>query len=147
MRILSRLAFTLLLFFLSGCSSDPGEEILRVTSFDKRVDAVVLRYGGHATVGFRYELFIVPKGENVDGGNEVVGATRVEELKLHWKVDRFLEVHFDKGRIHNFQNMWSSPKMKDTSYVVEIRLMPNPDIRSLDDFDHPDFQGPGKEKN
>ena len=61
----------LMALVLVGCGG-PLEEMLRVTSPDKRVDAVWMRdSGGGATVSFSYQLFIVPTGGTPIRGHDV----------------------------------------------------------------------------
>lgn len=116
------LLVTSLLF--SGCDIVQKEEISRIKSPDAVVDAVLLRTNAGATTSFGYFLYIVPSGGKPMKDKEVLRADHVKNLKLYWKHPKFLEIHYDKGRICNFKNFWHAKNVQNYKYIVELRLMP-----------------------
>jgi hypothetical protein len=117
---------SLLLLFaiaLAACSTD-SEELWRITSSDSKVDAVLIRTGGPATVGFSYKLFIAPRGAKPDKRGELLLADRVKNLTAVWQKPRKLELHYDEAWIYSFSNFWHSKDVDDFKYVVELQLVP-----------------------
>ncbi len=117
---------------VAGCSTQESSETLsRVTAPDSIVDAVLVRYGGDATVTFSYEVYIVPRGAAVPGHEfSSFGATDVTGLKLIWEAPRILGVEYSQAAIYQFRNAASSRDIKVAGYTVELRLRPTSD-RSL----------------
>lgn len=113
----------LLAMVLAACSSD-YEEMWRVPSPDSKVDAVLVRTGGPATVGFSYKLFIVPRGTLPGKSGELLLADRVRNITAVWQKARKLELRYDEARIFSFTNFWHSKEIDDFKYVVELRLVP-----------------------
>jgi hypothetical protein len=109
---------------LAGCAS-PQEEVWRISSPDRRVDAVWVKVDGGATVDFSYNLFIVPFGGRPKNGTQVLVADRIKNLSVKWREPKRLEVIYDAARIFNFFNFWHDRDLDNYGYVVEIRLMPN----------------------
>lgn len=107
-----------------GCGTE-YEEISRVPSPDARVDAVLVRTaGGGATVGYGYNIFIVPRGQSPGRGEERLVADHLKNLTLLWQGPRQLEIRYDEARIFRFSNFWHSKDIDDFNYVVELRLSP-----------------------
>jgi len=48
-----------------------------------------------------------------------------------WLQPKLLEISYDKARIFQFSNFWSSSEVEDFSYVIEIKLAPNDSLWSL----------------
>lgn len=110
---------------LGGCAEpEPtSDEVARVASPDKKVEAILIKKNVAATVSTPYEIYIVPVGEKFEGEPSFRG-DKLEDLKLVWKEPRFLEIHYLKGRVFSFVNFWQSSKVENFTYVVELRLKP-----------------------
>ena len=107
-----------------GCASE--EEVSRLVSPDRRVDAVWVRdSGGGATVGISYLLYIVPTGRAPERGMQQLVADHIDNVTLRWREPRRLEVAYDQARIFNFFSFWQHRELDNFNYVVEIRLIPN----------------------
>lgn len=120
---LKYVAFLFLVGLLVACGTD-YEELWRVSSPDSRVDAVLVRTGGPATVGFSYRLFIVPKAASPGKSGEVLLADQVRNLAAFWRPPRTLELRYDEARIFSFSNFWHSKDVDNFNYVVELWLVP-----------------------
>jgi hypothetical protein len=121
--LLRRLPILLLVIVLAACSAD-SEELLRVTSPDSKVDAVLIRTGGPTTVGFSFKLFVVPRGVHPSKSGELLLADRVKNLTAVWQSPKRLELRYDEARIYSFSNFWHSKDIDDFKYIVELRLVP-----------------------
>ena len=116
------LAFTLATVI--GCGTS-YEEISRIPSPDGRVDAILVRAsGGGATVGFTFNVFIVPRGRSPVQGEERFVADHPKDLKVRWRAPRKLEIVYDEARIFQFRNFWHSKEVDDFKYLVELQLSP-----------------------
>ncbi|MEF8731479.1 MAG: hypothetical protein V5B40_06080 [Candidatus Accumulibacter meliphilus] len=102
----------LLLVFVAGVHFGPKEdfwrnreEVLRVASPVENIDTVLVETNGGATTSFGYEVYLVAKGENIEGKPRVAfvyGATRNENaygVNLKWRTPNLLSVEYyrDKG--------------------------------------------------
>jgi hypothetical protein len=114
-----------LVVLITACGSlaDDEEEITRVASPDRLVDAVLVQVGGGATVGFSYNVHVVPSGQSWQRGHQVLTADRYENLQLAWRDVRQLELCFDSARVFHFTNFWHSRDVQNFGYVVNIRLI------------------------
>jgi hypothetical protein len=111
---------------LASCiSNSDSQELWRVPSPDSRVDAVLVRIGGPAMVGFSYKLFIVPHGANPPRSGERLLAERVKNLTAVWREGKKLDLLYDEALIYHFTNYWHSKEMDDHKYIVELRLVPS----------------------
>ena len=81
--------------------------------------------GGGATVGFSYNLFIVPVGGRPKNGTEILVADRIRNVSVRWREPKRLEVIYDAARIFDFANFWHDRDLDNFGYVVEIRLIPS----------------------
>jgi hypothetical protein len=122
-RLLKRSPSILLVVVFAACSAD-SEELWRVTSPDSKVDAVLIRTGGPATVGFSYKLFVVLRGAHPRKSGELLLADRVKNATAVWQKPKKLELHYDEARIYSFSNFWHSKDIDDFKYVVEVLLVP-----------------------
>lgn len=112
--------FILILSFLTiftGCICE-SKEILRITSPDNRVDAVLEEINCHTTTPFVYRLYIVPKGASIQKSYLVFHADHLEDETIQWLAPKLLEIKYKYARIYKFTNHWL-PK-DDFNYVVEI---------------------------
>lgn len=107
-------AIPLLLLFVAGALFGPKEdfwlnreEVLRVASPAHNIDAVLVETNGGATTSFGYEVYLVAKGQNVEGKSRaafVYGATRNENaygVNVKWRNPNLLSVEYfrDKGTL------------------------------------------------
>ena len=105
-----------------GCSPVLVEK-QRIESPDRKVDAVVVEKQTDATVSTPTEIFLVPRGSKPSGEPQLRG-DRLEGLTVSWATPRLLVIKFTRGRIFNYTNFWQSTDVEKSSYVVEIRLLP-----------------------
>ena len=113
-----------------------SKELIRITSPDSLVDAVLMEnYGGGATVGFSYHIYIVKSGEKPEGRDEVLLANHIDSLYIIWRQNYFLEIHYKTAHILYFNNLWFSSSFGDRYYNVEIRLEPSSNSWSLSEKD------------
>lgn len=122
--IVHSLIFVFVFVGITSCGELPGEEIQRVTSPDKLVDAVLVERQTGATVATPIELYIVPSGRNWKGNAPVLRGDNLEGLQVTWQRPRFLEIHYKKGRIFSFTSFWHSADIQQFKYVIELRLVP-----------------------
>jgi len=115
---------------VAGCRRPPALEVVRVTSPDQVVDAVLVTRAVGATVSTPHELSLVLRGEAV-AGEPLLKGDRFEELAVRWREPRFLEVRYKKGRVFAFANFWHSERVQAFEYVVELRLRPTVDGFSI----------------
>ncbi len=132
---LRRIAFACL--FLAGLASPltmsfgirhyasmPPSEIARVTSPDRRFDAVVLkRQPPLKLMRVATEVYVVARGKTVGSKDSpIMIATRAQGVQGAWHGDRLLEIHYSSARVDGFTAMW--PPRTKTTPQVEIRLIP-----------------------
>lgn len=96
----------------------------RVSSPDRRVDAVILRTRGGATTGTSYQVHVAPRGEQPEIELKILTADHVApgELRVGWTSDRMLRISAGDSRIFQFKNFWMSREVDDFGYVVHVRL-------------------------
>ena len=107
------------------------EEIVRVSSPDGSLDAVMIRDNCGPLCSFGYSAFVVPRGEAApkDLNRAVFQAYDMMREMLTWKQERVLEIAYEKATISKFRNI-SHPfgefdrKEKNWEYRLEIRLAP-----------------------
>jgi hypothetical protein len=122
-RIFTQLILSIAMLGLAACSSD-SQEMWRVASPDSRVDAVFVRLGGPAMVGFSYKLFLVPHGASLPSKGERLLSERVKNLSVTWREAKTLDIRYDEALIYGFMNYWHSKEVDDHKYVVELCLVP-----------------------
>lgn len=98
------------------------EEICRLTSPDSLVEAVILKKGGDITVGFSYQIYIVPTGEKPINKTHIFFADNVDSLNIIWKKPKLLEIKYKNSRISYFQNFWRHKSFNNYKYYVYIEL-------------------------
>jgi len=128
-----RIAAVSVLCVLASCADEnvQGTEKARVSSPDGVVDAVLIVKETDATVATPSELYVVPKGTKPTKSAMIMRGDYFANVSLKWKEPRFLELHYDTGRVFTFKNFWQSAEVSNNSYVVEIRLKPMRDSFSL----------------
>ncbi len=126
------LIFILVLIFCS-CNntgsnlveSEPFKELKRISSPDKKVEAVLVETNGGATTSFGNSVFIVTAGKKIRQGDiaySVFTADHYQGVDIKWDTIRRLLISFDKARIFTFTNFWQTDKIDNWNYVVEIKL-------------------------
>ncbi len=116
--------------FIFGCSS-PAKEMQRVLSPDGQIEAILIARETGATVATPFELYVVPAGQDWSGYSPLMKGDKFDEINIVWQQPKLVEIRYKKGRIFSFANFWSSSKVQDHKYVVELRLIPS-DLKSLD---------------
>jgi hypothetical protein len=113
-----------ILFLLIGCSKiSPCEqsELLRVTSPDNRVDAVLLRINCGATTDYSYKIYIVPKASSTKKTNPIFVADKLDGELVKWSSTKNLLINYRQARIFNFTNFWHVRDLDNFNYIVSIR--------------------------
>ena len=118
------LLFCVCFNFISCTKFCSLEEVKRLTSHDNKIDAVIIKKNYGATSSYVYDLYVVPKGKNVDSKDAKFTADHIKELELIWLQDRLLQITYKKARIFHFSNFWQFKEVNNFSYVVEIQLNP-----------------------
>lgn len=116
--------FTFILFLLIGCSESSvceQSELLRVTSPDNRVDAILMRMNCGATTDYSYKVYIVPKTASTEKSNPVFVADKLDGELIEWSSPKHLLIEYRQARIFNFTNFWQSRDVDNFNYVVSIR--------------------------
>lgn len=124
---LSVITMLLLGIALVGCPAREGREIERHTSLDKVVDAVVVEPKSHATAPIMTDIYLVASGKNWKDEIPVITGDYIEGLRVQWERPRFLTIHYKKGRIRHFTNIWYTKDVQNFEYVIELRLVPETD--------------------
>lgn len=120
MYVLPSLLFAVVIFSQRTASV----EAQRVSSPDSRLDAVVVkREPGFSIEPDTYRLYLTRAGSRALG-DPFLEATNLEGLRVHWAEPKLLELSYSKACITAFRNQWSSTKVENGNYVVEIRLKP-----------------------
>jgi hypothetical protein len=99
------------------------EELTRITSPEKTLDAVLTRSSAGAMDSFHYNVYLVTPGVEVnDNSSYVFSATRATNLNISWNGNRSLLIEYDETRIDFFTNYYY-PYIQtkgDISYMVNI---------------------------
>lgn len=115
---LTRMArFWLIVILLAGCAPPPtaerppwGDEVSRVSSPDRTVDAVLLEENGGATVSFAYSIYLVSIGAKPASADRVAGlyaagrSDRAYGANLKWQGVDTLRIEFLKARKRRYFN-------------------------------------------
>lgn len=122
---------------LNEHADKPHTELKRITSPDKKVDAVLAEIevdSLNSNIPKGYAIYLVPAGESLDlqslyPDRKVFYANRIVDLDFSWKDREFLEIGYARGDIFEFQNNW----LMDKYCRVEIRIVPKSASYSLSD--------------
>lgn len=108
----------------AGCSEEKiaGNEILRLPSPDRVVDAVLIERNVGATVSTPAEIYLVADGKSPTKSDLILRGDRHEGLSLEWSRPNHLNIRFSKLRIFSFTNFWQSKSVQNFSYVVDVHL-------------------------
>ncbi len=134
MKTLKLLACLSFLSFISSCvGKTKGEsvsnpfikELKRISSPDKKVDAVLIEREGGATVANSNRVFLVLPGKKVtedDLDLSQFTADHTQNVDIEWEHNQQLLIKYEKARIFNFSNFWQAKEVEDWNHVVELRL-------------------------
>ena len=93
---------------------------------DRKVDAVLVKVSGNATVGFAHRVYVVLAGAPIDKRDLDIGlvlnADKVDRIDIKWIADKELVITYGQMRIFHFSNFWSTAQISERAYVVGIRL-------------------------
>jgi hypothetical protein len=87
---------------LPGCAS--RDEVSRVASPDRSLEAVLVEINGGATTSYGYDVYVVKKGSDLSWARSVMsayGAVRSEEaygLDLKWDTPEILAIQFLRAK-------------------------------------------------
>ncbi len=103
----------------SNGTSCESAEVIRTTSPDQIVDAVIEKTNCGATTSYSYRVFLT-KHEDELPENHVFLSDKTENLHIEWEQNKRLKINYDKARIFEFKNFWQSKNIDDFGYIVEI---------------------------
>ncbi|MDP9080353.1 MAG: hypothetical protein M3O71_23255 [Bacteroidota bacterium] len=122
----------LLIFVSASCNNgsitnEPVlSEIQRISSPDKKVDAVLVNADVDATTSTSSKIFTVKRGTKISRNDFQYAVFNSDHtnrmIKLSWAENKKLIVSFDKARIFNYTNFWESGDVDNYKYVVEVLL-------------------------
>ncbi len=112
------------ILWMTACTIDLTEQIERIASPDRVVDAVIVKSNGGATTSYAYSVHIVPVNGTLQKGHEIFKSDKVDALNVFWQEPCLLIIEYEKARIFSFQNFWSSREIQNFKYTVEIQLRP-----------------------
>ena len=117
-------------------------EIARLKSPDSSLEAVVVNYdpGGLGGTDNGILISIVPAGTKFE--NAEFSGEKLSGLSLRWINPNLLEIHYRKGRIFSFTNIFTKNNSSGSAFdsIVEIKLVKDGD-EVLDIYhDHGDQQ-------
>jgi hypothetical protein len=129
MKISFALLFSLFVSTFISCNITSTEtswkEIKRISSLDKKAEAVLIETDGGATSSFGNLVFIIVPGKKITQNDlkyAVFNADHYQGLDMHWEVNRQLVISYNKARIFSYTNFWNSDEIDNWNYVVEIKL-------------------------
>jgi len=97
----------ILALLVVACGPVPADEVARVSSPDRRVEAVLVEMNGGATTSFGCEVHLTEKGKTLgDRVARLYGAVRNAHAygaDLKWKSDTVLVVEFLEAREQTFE--------------------------------------------
>lgn len=108
---------------LAGCGKCglcEDSELLRTTSPDKLVDAVVSSRDCGATTDYVYRVYVFKAGSEPVENDVVFLADNVDDLNIHWQASKKLVISYKEARIFRFKNFWSSKEIDNFRYVVSV---------------------------
>lgn len=126
MKLISRrlVLFAVAFFLMVGCGNETlcdHTELLRITSPDNKVDAVLMRINCGATTAYSYKIYITPKGKSAEKSNPIFIADQLEGEIIEWYTSKHLTIRYKHARIFTFTNFWHSRDVDNFNYVVAIR--------------------------
>ena len=108
-------------------------EVLRITSPDSVVDAVLLGVGGTPRAPNYYALHLVPARQPVAWRDKPVLTVRrqSEDFSVRWRRPKLVDVRYTEALIADFRSFWRSRDVQNYFYLVEVRLTPLADSSSI----------------
>jgi hypothetical protein len=96
------------------------DEVVRITSPDGVLDAVVMRVNPAAFSSFLYDLYLVPTGTKKIEGIEdpILHTSEGDAPTIRWEKSQFFTVDAGDSDVTYFGNLWYSTKGND--YYVEL---------------------------
>lgn len=108
---------------LAACGNNDlcvGDEISRVSSPDKRVDAVVTKGNCGATTSYSYRVSVVQAGKTPVESDIIFLADKAERVTVSWQAPKKLVISYKEARIFKFTNFWSSKEFDNFQYIVSV---------------------------
>lgn len=108
---------------LAACGNNDlcvGDEISRVSSPDKRVDAVVTKGNCGATTSYSYGVSVVQAGKTPVESDIIFLADKAESVSVYWQAPKKLVISYKEARIFKFTNFWSSKDLDSFQYIVSV---------------------------
>jgi hypothetical protein len=106
-----------------GCSNDElcaAQEVDRVTSPDRIVDAIVSEVNCGATTSFVYKVFLVLAGGVPSKDDLVFLADKSDSVGVAWVAPQRLVISYETARIFQFKNSWRPGGLSHRGYLVSI---------------------------
>lgn len=114
----------LIIFGSVGCNLQDvcnSREILRLSSPDNLVDAVLVESDCGATTSLSYKVYLVPAQKSIKGCTPIFISDKVESLEIKWTNIKNLSIKYSRARIFSFRNFWNSKDVKNFRYTVWIQ--------------------------
>lgn len=108
---------------LASCGNNDlcvGDEISRVLSPDKRVDAVVTKGNCGATTSYSYQVSVVQAGKAPVESDIIFLADKAESVSVSWQAPKKLVISYKEARIFKFTSFWSSKDLDNFQYIVSV---------------------------
>ncbi len=118
-------AFLLILTIVTACDDVGLEELKRLPSPDGKVEAVLIRVSGNATVGFGYRVYIVLPQERIDNFDDADArliAYKADHVDIEWSGDKELSITYGEMKILHFSNFWNSKELDNFEHEIRIDL-------------------------
>ncbi|MBF0137047.1 MAG: hypothetical protein HQL65_12475 [Magnetococcales bacterium] len=81
------------------------DEILRLTSPDQQVDAVMVEINAGATTAYVYKVYLMPTGKKpVEHDKHVFGATHLDDWKIKWLDSNRVVIIYSRADIFHYTN-------------------------------------------
>jgi len=106
-------------------SVDLPKELKRVSSPDKKVDAVLVETNGGATTPFGNAVFLVLPRKKINQDDlkyAIFNADHYQNIDIKWEANKQLLISYNKARIFTYTNFWQTDEIENWNYVVEIKL-------------------------
>jgi len=106
-----------------GCENSNlcvDDEIGRVPSPDKRVEAVITNGNCGATTSYSYRVSVVQAGKAPVESDTVFLADKTDSVIVSWEASKKLMISYKEARIFNFTNFWSSKEVDNFHYIVSV---------------------------
>jgi hypothetical protein len=103
-----------------------GKEIMRVTSPNGKIDAVMTKWEPGVSAETCYKLYLVPHGAHPTKYRECFSAAPLSGPKLEWTSNQRLIIHFDKAWVAGFNSRWyKDGRPTKGKPFIQIELAPS----------------------